>query len=42
MDTLDGRVVSKAGNRYGQVFANKRYFAAIHPMNSKGGGPWMD
>ena len=23
MDTLDGRVVSKSGNRYGQVFANK-------------------
>ena len=35
-DTLDGRVVSKAGNRYGQVFANKSYFAAIYPMDSKG------
>ena len=35
-DTLDGRVVSKAGNLYGQVFANKIYFAAIYPMDSKG------
>ena len=35
-DTLYGRVVSKAGNRYGQVFANKSYFAAIYPMDSKG------
>ena len=34
--TLDGQVVSKAGNRYGQVFANKSYFAAIYPMDSKG------
>ena len=35
-DTLDGRVVSKAGNRYGQVFANKSYFADIYLMDSKG------
>ena len=35
-DTLDGCVVSKSGNRYGQVFANKSYFAAIYPMDSKG------
>ena len=35
-DTLDGRFVSKACNRYGQVFANKSYFAAIYPMDSKG------
>ena len=28
--------MSKAGNRYGQVFANKSYFAAIYPMDSKG------
>ena len=35
-DTLDGCVVLKAGNRYGQVFANKSYFAAIYPMDSKG------
>ena len=34
-DTLDGRVVSKDGNRYGQVFANKGYFATIYPMDSK-------
>ena len=25
-----------AGNRYGQVFANKSYFAAIYQMDSKG------
>ena len=34
-NTLYGHVVSKAGNRYGQVFANKSYFAAIYPMDSK-------
>ena len=34
-NTLDSRVVSKDGNRYGQVFANKGYFAAIYPMDSK-------
>ena len=34
-DTMDGRTVSKDGNRYGQVFANKKFFAAIYPMDSK-------
>lgn len=34
-DTMDGRVVSKDGNRYGQVFANKGYFAQIYPMDTK-------
>ena len=28
--------MSKAGNRYGKVFANKSYFPAIYPMDSKG------
>ena len=36
MDTLYVLVVSKAGNRYGKVFANKSYFADIYPMDSKG------
>jgi hypothetical protein len=35
-DTFDGRVKSKDGNRYAQVFANKKYFAAVYPMDSKG------
>ena len=35
-DTLDGRVTSKDGNRYGQVFANRGYFATIYPMDTKG------
>ena len=34
-DTLDGRTPSLSGNRYGQVFANKGYFACIYPMDSK-------
>jgi hypothetical protein len=34
-DTMDGRTVSKDGNRYGQVFANKKFFATIYPMDSK-------
>ena len=34
-DTMDGRVKSRDGNRYGQVFANKNYFAAFYPMDSK-------
>ena len=35
-DTLDGHVTSKDGNRYGQVFANRVYFATIYPMDTKG------
>ena len=34
-DTLDGRVISKDGNRYGQVFSNKGFFAHIYPMDTK-------
>ena len=34
-DTMDGRVKSLDGNRYGQVFASKGYFAQIYPMGSK-------
>ena len=34
-DTLDGRVVSRDGNKFAQVFANKGYFAHIYPMDSK-------
>ena len=35
-DTLDARVKSLDGNRYGQVFANNAYYAVIYPMDSKG------
>lgn len=35
-DTMDGRITSVDGNRYGQVFANKAYFAALYPMDKKG------
>ena len=35
-DTLDGRVKSKDGNKYAQVFANKNYFASVFPMEKKG------
>ena len=34
-DTLYGRTKSKAGNNYGQVFANCAYFDAIYPMDIK-------
>jgi len=34
-DTLDGRVTNKDGNRYGQVFANRGYFATVYPMDTK-------
>ena len=34
-DTLDGRCKSLEGNRYGQVFANNSFFAAIYPMDTK-------
>ena len=34
-DTLDGRVIFKDGKRYGQVFANRGFFAHIYPMDTK-------
>ena len=34
-DTVDGKCKSLDGNRYGQVFANKQYFAKFYPMDSK-------
>ena len=33
-DTLHGCTKSKAGNKYGQVFAKNAYFAAIYPMDT--------
>ena len=35
-DTMDSHVKSLDGNRYAQVFSNKRHFQAIYPMSSKG------
>ena len=35
-DTIHGRTVSRDRNKYGQVFANHTYFAAIYPMDRKG------
>ena len=34
-DTMDGRCKSINGNRYAQVFANKDFFAAAFPLQSK-------
>ena len=34
-DTLDRGMISKYGNRYGQVFANIGFFAHIYPMDTK-------
>ena len=34
-DTVDGRVKSRDGNRYGQIFANEAYFATFYPMDVK-------
>jgi hypothetical protein len=34
-DTIDGRVKSRDGNRYAQIFANGNGFSAIYPMDSK-------
>ena len=34
-DTVDGRVKSRDGNLYGQIFANEAYFATIYPMDKK-------
>ena len=34
-DTLHGCTNSKAENKYGQVFENNAYFAAIYPMDTK-------
>ena len=35
-DTIHGRTVPHDRNKYGQVFANHTYFAAIYPMDRKG------
>ena len=32
---LHDRTNSKSGNKYGQLFANSAYFAAIYPMDTK-------
>ena len=32
---LHDRTNSKSGNKYGQMFANSAYFAAIYPMDTK-------
>ena len=34
-DTLNGCTKSKSGNKYGQLFANKNYFAPIYLMDKK-------
>ena len=34
-ETMDGRVNSVNGNRYGQVFATKDFFCKIYPMATK-------
>ena len=34
-DTLDGRLISKYGNRYGQVFSKIVLFVHIYPMDTK-------
>ena len=34
-DTMDARVTSIQGNRYGQVFATKDYFADVYPTKKK-------
>ena len=34
-ETLDRRMISKDGNQYGHVFANRCFFAHIHTMNTK-------
>ena len=34
-DTIDTRCKSLDGNKYAQVFANKRYFAKLYPMDTK-------
>ena len=34
-NTLHSRTKSKSGNKYGQVFANRAYLAAIYPMDTK-------
>ena len=35
-NTLEGRVTSKDGNRYRQVFDDRGYIATIKPMDTKG------
>ena len=34
-DTMDARVASIHGNRYGQVFATKYYFVGVYPIKNK-------
>ena len=34
-DTMDARVASFHGNRYGQVFATKDYFVDVYPIKKK-------
>ena len=34
-DTIDARVTSIHGNRYGQVFATKYYFVNVYPIKKK-------
>ena len=34
-DTMDARVTSIHGNRYGQVFATKYYFVNVYPIKKK-------
>ena len=35
-DTMDVRLASIHGNRYGQVFTTKDFFVDVYPMKSKG------
>ena len=35
MDTMDARVASIHGKRYGQVFATKYYFVNVYPIKNK-------
>ena len=35
MNTMDSRVASIHGNRYGQVFATKDYFVDVYPIKKK-------
>ena len=35
MDTMNSRVASIHGNRYGQVFSTKDYFVDVYPIKKK-------
>ena len=35
MDTMDARVASIHGNRYGQLFATEYYFVDVYPIKQK-------